>query len=202
MGAAVRHHAEGAAVIVMAAAVADFRPTTVVAHKLKKADGVPDVSLEPTADILAGLGADHRSAQTLVGFAAETVAPTSAGTDVESDPVGGHDPVVDHDRLVDYARTKLASKGADLIVANDVAAADVGFGHDTNAVVIVTADGTVTDIDLRSKPDVAIAVVDAVERYRRRASYPNGSAPPGQAASAPGGVGHPPSPPTPPEEGL
>jgi phosphopantothenoylcysteine decarboxylase/phosphopantothenate--cysteine ligase len=154
MDQAVRARRERADVIVMAAAVADFRPRSVVDHKLKKADGVPDVVLEATPDILAALGRSRRDGQTLVGFAAETVATATANTD--------------HDRLVGYARTKLASKGADVIVANDVAAAGAGFAHDTNAVVIVTADGEVIDVGLRAKHDVAAAVVDAIAEYRRR----------------------------------
>jgi phosphopantothenoylcysteine decarboxylase / phosphopantothenate---cysteine ligase len=99
---------------------------------------VPDVVLEPTPDILAGLGARKRPGQTLVGFAAET-------TDVRAN-----------------AASKLARKGLDLIVANDVSAPGVGFEHDTNAVVIITAGGMEQDVPLADKRAVARAVLDAV----------------------------------------
>lgn len=141
MRAAVRAVAD-ADVIVMSAAVADFRPVTPQEAKIKKADGIPTIELEPTIDILAELGASRRPATTLVGFAAET-------SDVEA-----------------YARAKLVAKGADLIVANDVSADDVGFGHTTNAVTLVAADGVVRDIALTSKDAVSVAVFDEVARIR------------------------------------
>ena len=92
-------------VVVMAAAVADFRPKVVAGDKLKKADGAPEIVLEPTPDILAELGAAKRG-QVLVGFAAETV------------------------DVVAHAREKLVRKNADLLVANDVSAPDAGFEAD------------------------------------------------------------------------
>lgn len=141
MRAAV-HAVADADVIVMSAAVADFRPVTPQEAKIKKADGIPTIELEPTIDILAELGASRRPATTLVGFAAET-------SDVEA-----------------YARAKLVAKGADLIVANDVSADDVGFGHTTNAVTLVAADGVVRDIALTSKDAVSVAVFDEVARIR------------------------------------
>ncbi|MBL6629544.1 MAG: bifunctional phosphopantothenoylcysteine decarboxylase/phosphopantothenate--cysteine ligase CoaBC [Ilumatobacteraceae bacterium] len=141
MRAAV-HAVADADVIVMSAAVADFRPVTPQEAKIKKANGIPTIELEPTIDILAELGASRRPATTLVGFAAET-------SDVEA-----------------YARAKLVAKGADLIVANDVSADDVGFGHTTNAVTLVAADGVVRDIALTSKDAVSVAVFDEVARIR------------------------------------
>ncbi len=147
MEQAVLDGAARADVIVMAAAVADFRPKAVAAEKLKKAEGIPEIVLEPTTDILAALGASRRPGQILVGFAAETGRPGTAREDV-----------------LRYARSKLASKGADLIVANDVAAPDTGFSHDTNAVIIVGADGTEVDVPLTSKQQVARAVVDAISK--------------------------------------
>jgi phosphopantothenoylcysteine decarboxylase/phosphopantothenate--cysteine ligase len=145
MEAAVCERAAQAEVIVMAAAVADFRPKEAAARKLKKADGPPEVVLEPTADILAGLAARRRPGQLLVGFAAET----GAGD-------GGPQ------QLRDYARGKLVAKGIDLVVANDVAAPGVGFGHDTNAVLILAADGEERQVPLASKAEVARAIVDAI----------------------------------------
>jgi phosphopantothenoylcysteine decarboxylase/phosphopantothenate--cysteine ligase len=112
MEASVLANAERADVVIMAAAVADFRPKVVTDTKLHKADGIPDLILEPTADILAELGRRHRPGQVLVGFAAET------------------------DHVSERARSKLVAKGADLMVANDVSAPGVGFDHDTNEVTI------------------------------------------------------------------
>jgi phosphopantothenoylcysteine decarboxylase/phosphopantothenate--cysteine ligase len=150
MEAAVLASHEQADVVVMAAAVADFRPKEVVRQKIKKAAGAPDLVLEPTPDILAGLGARRRPGQILVGFAAETAGGDGATAG----------------QLRRYARQKLESKGVDLVVANDVAAPGVGFAHDTNAVVIVGADGSETDVALSSKTEVATAVVDAIARFR------------------------------------
>jgi len=136
-------------VIVMAAAVADFRPAVVADHKLKKdelaeaADGPPVIVLEPTHDFLVDLGRDKRPGQLVVGFAAET------------------------DDLVANARKKLVRKNLDLIVANDVGAPGVGFEHDTNAVVLVRADGVDQDVPLTDKRSVAKAVLDAVVALRR-----------------------------------
>lgn len=146
MLAAVRGHADSADIVIMAAAVADFRPVDVSDRKIKKADGVPTVALERTVDILKELGASKRPGQTVVGFAAET------------------------DDLVANASRKLAAKGADFIVANDVSAPNVGFGHDTNEVTILAADGTSASVSLASKQDVARAVLTAVEQARASAS--------------------------------
>ena len=106
---------------------------------------MPEIVLEPTADILAGLGARKRPGQTLVGFAAET------------------------DRR--DGRTQRPSswrKGVDLIVANDVTAPGAGFEHDTNSVVILHADGTEREVPLADKRVIARAVLDAVIRHRRQ----------------------------------
>lgn len=143
MEAAVALAAPSAQIVVMAAAVADFRPKAVAPAKIKKQDGPPEVVLEPTPDILAALGRDRRPGRIVVGFAAETV--TGEGR-----------------TLRDLARAKLESKQADLIVANDVAAPGVGFAHDTNAVLIVGRDGYETEVPLSDKNVVAAAVVDAV----------------------------------------
>ncbi|HEX4869043.1 MAG TPA: bifunctional phosphopantothenoylcysteine decarboxylase/phosphopantothenate--cysteine ligase CoaBC [Acidimicrobiales bacterium] len=142
MEQAVLSRADDSDVIVMAAAVADFRPVQAADRKLKKADGAPEVVLEPTADILAALGAQRRPGQTIVGFAAET------------------------DDLRANAAAKLARKGIDLIVANDVSAPGVGFEHDTNAVVILDAEGAVTDVPLSDKRAIARSILDAVTHTR------------------------------------
>jgi phosphopantothenoylcysteine decarboxylase/phosphopantothenate--cysteine ligase len=142
MEAAMTSAATDHDVVVMAAAVADFRPKVVADHKLKKRDGTPEIVLEPTPDILAGLGAAKRPGQTLVGFAAET------------------------DDLVANADAKLRAKHLDLIVANDVSAPDVGFAHDTNAVTLMRPGAEPVEIDLASKRDVARAVIDAIVTIR------------------------------------
>lgn len=134
--------AASADIVVMAAAVADFRPVVVCAKKLKKRDGVPTVQLEPTPDILAALGATKRPGQTIVGFAAET-------QDVATN-----------------ALDKLARKGADLIVANDVSAPGVGFEHETNQVTVLGADGHRVEIPLGSKRAIARRVIDEVVALR------------------------------------
>ena len=138
MESAMLARAEGADVVVMAAAVADFRPKVVATSKLHKSDGIPDLVLEPTPDILAELGRRRVAGQVLVGFAAET------------------------DEVTDRAAAKLARKGVDLMVANDVSAPGVGFDHDTNAVTILGADGTITEVGLAGKDVVADAVLDRV----------------------------------------
>ena len=138
MEEAMLARAPDADVVVMAAAVADFRPKAAVDTKLHKSDGVPELVLEATNDILAELGRRRRPARCSSGFAAET------------------------DDVPERARAKLEAKRVDLMVANDVSAPDVGFDHDTNAVTIFGADGTVTSVVLSTKSDVADAVLDRV----------------------------------------
>jgi phosphopantothenoylcysteine decarboxylase/phosphopantothenate--cysteine ligase len=123
----------------MAAAVADFRPKAPAEHKLAKADGVPDLILEPTTDIAAELGRRRRDGQVLVGFAAET-----------------------GDGMVERAAAKRAAKGLDLIVANDVTAPGAGFDGDTNAAVIVDDRGGLIEVPLGSKRQLAQVVFDEI----------------------------------------
>jgi phosphopantothenoylcysteine decarboxylase/phosphopantothenate--cysteine ligase len=130
-------------VVVMTAAVADFRPVAAAPGKLKKRDGVPEIVLEPTPDILAGLGAAKRAGQVLVGFAAET------------------------DDLLANAQAKLTAKNLDLVVANDIGAPGVGFAHDTNAVTLLRPGAQPVEIDLASKRDVARAVITSIVDIRR-----------------------------------
>ena len=139
---ALRAHSGGADVVVMAAAVADFRPVATRANKIKKADGIPQIELERTPDLLAELGAAKSPTMTLVGFAAET------------------------DDLEANAKDKLVRKNLDVIVANDVSRAQVGFGHDTNAVLIMDRNGVSKSVDLASKGTVAHAILDSVVRHR------------------------------------
>jgi phosphopantothenoylcysteine decarboxylase / phosphopantothenate---cysteine ligase len=144
---AVLNGAADADVIVKAAAVADFKPVDHADKKLKKAEGPPEITLEPTPDILAELGAHpelRKPGSVLVGFAAETEE--------------------DVDQLEALARHKLEAKGADMIVANEVGTHDSGFGVRTNRAVIATADGVV-DVGLVSKEALAAALVDRVVTF-------------------------------------
>lgn len=148
MREAMLRYAPAADVVVMAAAVADVRPVQSATGKLKKnpstglIDGLEAIALEATPDILAELGTTRGANQTLVGFAAET-----------SD-------------LVANARTKLERKGVDMIVANDVSAPQVGFGHSTNAVSLVTRGGGVREVPLADKREIAREILDEVIRIR------------------------------------
>jgi phosphopantothenoylcysteine decarboxylase/phosphopantothenate--cysteine ligase len=132
-----------AQVVIMAAAVADFRPKATAETKLSKEDGLPELVLEPTPDILAGLAAHRSEGQVLVGFAAET-----------------------HD-AIERGRRKLVRKGVDLLVVNDVSAPGAGFDHDTNAVSILDANGGCNEVPLTSKNVVANAVLDRVIAHLR-----------------------------------
>jgi len=142
MADAVLGRADVVDIVVMAAAVADFRPAQARGDKIKKSAGVPEVTLEPTIDILAALGADKRDGQIIVGFAAET-------TDVRAN-----------------AAQKLQAKNVDFVVANDVAEPDAGFEHDTNRVFILGADGTEVEVPLADKRQIARAILDVVAQRK------------------------------------
>jgi phosphopantothenoylcysteine decarboxylase/phosphopantothenate--cysteine ligase len=140
MAEAVWSEAAAADVAVMAAAVADFRPADPSGGKLRRAEGPPDIELEATPDILAGVAAmDPRPF--LIGFAAET---------------GSIDEAVD----------KARRKGVDLLVANDVARPGSGFGTDTNEVTLVLPDGTTEPWELMTKAAVASHLWDRVITMR------------------------------------
>jgi phosphopantothenoylcysteine decarboxylase / phosphopantothenate---cysteine ligase len=141
---AVLARAPGADVIVMAAAVADFRPKEPPARKLKKHEGIPDIVLEPTHDFLVDLGRDKAAGQVLVGFAAET------------------------DDLVVHAAEKLRTKRLDLIVGNDISQPDAGFEVDTNRAVILDADGGMDTLPLLAKSDLAGVILERVASLLER----------------------------------
>jgi phosphopantothenoylcysteine decarboxylase / phosphopantothenate---cysteine ligase len=143
--------------VVMAAAVADFRPKEAAGSKLKKDAGVPEVLLEPTPDILAELG-ERRSAQVLVGFAAET------------------------DDLERAGRSKLSTKRVDLLVVNRVGRAGTGFGSETNEAMIVAADGADVPMRTWTKRELAATLLDRVA-----ASLGGRGADVGGAGRTPGG---------------
>jgi phosphopantothenoylcysteine decarboxylase / phosphopantothenate---cysteine ligase len=150
---AVLEAAVGAAAVVMAAAVADWRPVTAAGRKLKKADGPPTVELTATGDILAELGASRRPGQVLAGFSAET-------EDVEA-----------------RARRKLLAKSLDLVVGNLVGVGDSGFGVETNRAVVVHRSGQVDDLGLVTKRELARHVVDAVAALLGPPMAPGAAAP-------------------------
>ena len=141
---AVNTEAKSADVVVMAAAVADVRPVRAAMHKLKKDPltglicDLGSIELEATPDILAGLGKSKPAGQVLVGFAAET------------------------ENLVANAQAKLDRKGADLIVANDVSQAGVGFAHTTNAVTLVARGTEPVEVALADKRSIARSILNAV----------------------------------------
>jgi phosphopantothenoylcysteine decarboxylase / phosphopantothenate---cysteine ligase len=143
MQAAIERSAAAADLVVMAAAVADFRPVAAAGHKLKRSELVAplELTLEPNPDVLAGLGERRRAAggagPLLVGFAAET-------RDVEA-----------------YARGKLRSKGCDLVVGNDVTEPGAGFAVDTNRVILVEPDQT-TSVPAGRKDVVAHRILDRI----------------------------------------
>jgi phosphopantothenoylcysteine decarboxylase/phosphopantothenate--cysteine ligase len=139
---AVLKHAQDADAVVMAAAVADFRPVDTVDHKIKKSNAPPaPIALLENPDILAELVAARRTGAVLVGFAAET-GDSSAS-------------------VLDHGRAKLARKGCDLLVVNAVGPGKA-FGQTHNAGVILGADGSESVVDYGPKPVLAAALWDAV----------------------------------------
>jgi phosphopantothenoylcysteine decarboxylase / phosphopantothenate---cysteine ligase len=141
---AVHKAAETADGVVMAAAVADFRPVVAAGHKIKKSSGAPEpIVLEENPDILLELVAARRPGQVLVGFAAET------GDESAS--------------VLEHGRAKLARKGCDLLVVNAVGP-DTAFGQADNAAVILGDDGSETEVPLGPKAVLAATVCDALVR--------------------------------------
>jgi phosphopantothenoylcysteine decarboxylase / phosphopantothenate---cysteine ligase len=137
MRRAVHDRGTDASIIIMTAAVADYRPTAAQASKIKRSGEHLTLELEPTPDILAEF-AREKGNRILVGFAAET------------------------DRLAENARAKLARKGADMIVANDVTQEGAGFDTDTNIVTLFLRDGREIALPKLAKREVARRILDAV----------------------------------------
>ena len=127
-------------VLLMAAAVADFRPRAPAAHKLKKDAGVPALELEPTPDVLGGLAQRRRRGQVLVGFAAE-----------------------DGPEALEHGRGKLARKHLDAVVVNDVSDPGIGFESADNEVTVLGADGSQTRLARAGKDVIADGVLDRVD---------------------------------------
>jgi len=142
MHRAVRAALRGADVLVMAAAVADWRPREAAPGKLKKGAAIFTLELVPTVDILRALRDDDAAAGVLrVGFAAET------------------------ERVVEHARTKLVEKQLDLIVVNDVSKPGIGMGADDNEVTVIDRDGAAQVIDRAPKATVADAIVRIIATH-------------------------------------
>ncbi len=137
MAEAVNRHFDETEIVVMSAAVADYRPKEAAAHKIKKADAALTLEFERTSDILESLSA-QKANRILVGFAAET-----------------------QDMLA-HAQEKLHRKKLDLIVANDVSRDDAGFGTDTNAVTLIFADGATEELPTMSKAELAHKLLDRI----------------------------------------
>jgi phosphopantothenoylcysteine decarboxylase/phosphopantothenate--cysteine ligase len=144
MAQAVFRHLEEATVVLMAAAVADFRPAQAHPGKIKKQQGAPVVKLEPTLDILAAVARRREKNQLLVGFAAET------------------------EHLLKNATAKLHAKRLDLLVANDVSQEGAGFDVDTNIVTLLFPDGREKALEKLSKIEVANRVLDEVVEIRKQ----------------------------------
>ena len=127
-------------VLIMAAAVADYRPAAVANDKIKKKDGDMSIPLERTPDILGTIG-PKKTHQFLCGFSMETR------------------------DLVENSSAKLTKKNLDMVVANNLKVAGAGFGVDTNVVTLITPDGT-RELPLMSKADVADAILDEILKRR------------------------------------
>jgi phosphopantothenoylcysteine decarboxylase/phosphopantothenate--cysteine ligase len=141
MLAAVNAAIADADVLVMAAAVSDFRAAHISGEKIKKGDGIPQITLEAAPDILGSVGSGkgvRNALKVIVGFAAES------------------------QNLIENAAVKLKKKNLDLIVANDISAADAGFGVETNRVTLLFADGRREALPLMGKDAVAARVMEVV----------------------------------------
>jgi phosphopantothenoylcysteine decarboxylase / phosphopantothenate---cysteine ligase len=137
--------------LIMAAAVADFRPSAPAQQKIKKENGLPEIRIEPTPDILSSLAhnrANSGKPQVMVGFAAES-----------------------QDLLANASR-KLAAKRLDMIVANDITASDAGFAVDTNRASLLYPDGKTEDLPLMSKAEAAETIMQRVAQLLGPISSP------------------------------
>jgi len=147
MHRAVLANLDQATVVIMAAAVADYRPVNSHPTKIRRGAGRLTLEFEPTADILVDLSR-RKGDRILVGFAAET------------------------DHVAESARRKLSDKAADLIVANDVTAEGAGFDHETNIVSVFRSDGSERALPRMSKLEVAHRVLDEILELRRASRHP------------------------------
>jgi phosphopantothenoylcysteine decarboxylase / phosphopantothenate---cysteine ligase len=141
---AVLSEASSADLLIMAAAVADFQPVHSTGQKIKKEEGIPDIKLQPTPDILASVARQKMEAgfpRWTIGFAAES------------------------QNLLQNAAQKLQKKQLDLIVANDITAPDAGFDVETNRVTLLFADGQPENLPIMSKAEVADAILQRISHW-------------------------------------
>ncbi len=141
----VFNHFDEADIVIKSAAVADYRPAETSDQKMKKKDGTLTIEFERTKDILKTLGAQKKH-QILIGFAAET------------------------EQLETYAKRKLESKNADMIVGNNILTEGAGFGTDTNAVMFFRKDGTISELPLQTKEQVAQALLSEIDHLLKERS--------------------------------
>ena len=142
MDRAVKDRAVRCQIVIMAAAVSDFRPLEVSDRKIKKNSAPLQLMLEPTMDILHGLG-ETKEGRILVGFAAET------------------------DAIVQNAREKLNRKNLDLIIANDIKAPGSGFAADTNRATLIDRAGTIDELPSMTKAELAARIIDKVVELKK-----------------------------------
>lgn len=131
-------------IVIKAAAVADYRVKNIADHKIKKNDEELTLVLEKNPDILKELGQKKQKGQVLVGFAAET------------------------QNLIQYAQSKLEKKNLDMIVANDVSKPQAGFNVDTNLIKLLKRDGSIEELPLMSKKDLAYIILNHVMKIYRQ----------------------------------
>jgi len=141
MHTAVMDHVEGSQIVIMAAAVSDFKPTVSSDRKIKKHEAPTVINLERTEDILSA-AAKAPGRKLLVGFAAET------------------------DNVLDNALQKLKSKNLDMIVVNDLMKKEAGFGTDTNAVTIIDRAGVQTELQVMPKREIARRIIDKIAELK------------------------------------
>jgi phosphopantothenoylcysteine decarboxylase/phosphopantothenate--cysteine ligase len=142
MDRAVMDHAGQCQIIIMAAAVSDFRPSEVSDRKIKKNIAPLQITLEPTMDILQKLG-ENKEGRILVGFAAETEA------------------------LIPNSREKLGRKNLDLIIANDINLRGSGFAVDTNKVTMIDRAGIIDELPSMTKTQLAVSIIDKVIELKK-----------------------------------
>ncbi|MFT6209916.1 MAG: phosphopantothenoylcysteine decarboxylase/phosphopantothenate--cysteine ligase [Bacteroidia bacterium] len=139
---AVMAEQEESDVLILSAAVADYRPKNVAENKIKKTDTKLTIELEPTSDILASLGQLKRPGQLLIGFALET------------------------NNELQNAKGKLIKKNCDLLVLNSLQDAGAGFGHDTNKVSILDRHNNIATFELKSKTEVAKDILRTIIDFK------------------------------------
>ena len=133
---AVKENFDNIDIVIKAAAVADYTPTTIADNKIKKADGDMSIPLKRTTDILKYLG-ENKTHQFLCGFSMET------------------------ENMIENSKAKLKKKNLDMICANNLKVKGAGFGTDTNVVTLITKDNVV-ELPLESKAEVAAQILDTI----------------------------------------